>query len=580
MIKKLLLFIFPIVLFAKFGSFLSPEEAFKVDARVLANQDIKVTIHIAKDTHIYQDKTKFDIADKSIDLKLVHEPKAKDLEGEKVIYGDAVYILRVIDKSNIKGEKDINLSVTFQGCSDRGLCYQPITNTFGLKIDTSKLKKQSSAQNKTSKKVESKNEVDSIASTIKEGNLIVIIATFFVFGLMLALTPCVFPMIPIISGLIVSQGEGVTTKKAFMLSLVYVLFMALAYTIAGVLAGLFGSNLQATLQNPYVVISFSAVFVALALSMFGLYELKLPDKFVSKVSSVGQDKGGYIGVAIMGFLSALIVGPCVAAPLAGALVYIGQTGDAILGAIALFAMSMGMGLPLILVGVGSKKLMPKPGPWMTLVNVTFGLIMLGVAIWMLEKIAPAYIIMILWAILALGASLVYGAFDSDTHPFKRTIAFTLFIYALALFIGAFSGSTSYTTPLDKIGSTSQVVSTKKETQLEFRVIHSIEELDKVLKDNKGKKVLVDFSAKWCTSCKEYEEITFKDTNVVSKMKEFVLVRADMSANSDKEKALAKKYGVFGPPVIIFFNEEGKWLKDKTIVGYLEPKRFLDALNSL
>ncbi len=580
MLKKILLFLLPVVVFAKFGSFLSPEEAFKADAKVLANQNIKVTIHIAKDTHIYKDKTKFETTSKNIELKVVHEPKSKDLDGDKVIYGDAVYIIKITDKSNIKGEKDIHLRVTFQGCSDKGLCYQPITKTFNLKVDTSKLKKTTASANKTTKKVETKNEVDSIASTIKEGNLAVIIATFFLFGLMLSLTPCVFPMIPIISGLIVSQGEGVTTKKAFFLSLVYVLAMALAYTIAGVLAGLFGSNLQAALQNPYVVITFSAIFVALALSMFGLYELKLPDKFVSKVSQTGQGKGGFVGVAIMGFLSALIVGPCVAAPLAGALVYIGQTGDAVLGAIALFSMSMGMGLPLILVGVSAGKFMPKPGPWMTLVNVTFGLIMLGVAIWMLAKIAPVYLIMLLWAILALAASLVYGVFDNSTHPFKRTIAFGLFIYALALFIGVFSGSESYTTPLDKIGSTSQAVSTKKEAGLEFKVIHSIDELNDVLEKNKGKKVLVDFSAKWCTSCKEYEEITFKDSKVVSKMKEFVLVRADMSANSDKEKALAKKYGVFGPPVILFFDENGNYLKEKTIVGYLEPERFLEAISGI
>jgi len=408
-----------------------------------------------------------------------------------------------------------------------------------------------------------------------------ILLTFLGFGLLLSMTPCVFPMIPIISGVIVSQGEGLTTRKAFALSVVYVLAMAVAYTIAGVLAGLFGANLQAALQMPWVIYSFSLVFVALAFSMFGFYELKLPDALVAKVSS-GSDRGGYIGVAIMGFLSALIVGPCVAAPLAGALVYIGQTGDAVLGGMALFSMSIGMGLPLIAVGVSAGKFMPKPGAWMTMVSAIFGVMMLGVAIWMLEKILDPSIIMIMYSILGIGFSLYLGVFEKDHHFFKHSVAMIIFIYSVSLFIGFLAGSSSMLKPLGFLNQpaiiqTGAVGNTK---ELSFTVVHSIQELDAVLADNEGKKILLDFSAEWCTSCKELEEITFKDADVMKKMSEFVLVRADVTANTDQEKELSQKYGVFGPPVLIFFDESTQVQKSKTIVGFIEPDEFLAHLNSL
>ncbi len=582
LMKKILLFlIFNTLLFAGFGKFLLPEEAFKPEVKVLPSQDINVTIHIAKDIHIYAKDTKFSLSDPKIKIVDIQKPKSVMVEGDEVYYGDATFILKLQDTSKEKGVKSLKIRVSFQGCSDRGLCYEPMSKIFNITIDTSKLSSQKVEQKSINpSKQSSANETDMIADTIKNSSLWVIVATFFVFGLLLALTPCVFPMIPIISGLIVSQGENITTKRAFFLSLVYVLAMAVAYTIAGVLAGLFGSNLQAILQNPYVVVAFSAIFVALALSMFGYYELKLPDRFVSKVSSVGQDKGGVVGVAIMGFLSALIVGPCVAAPLAGALVYIGQTGDAFLGGVALFAMSLGMGLPLILVGVGAGSLLAKPGPWMTMVNAIFGIVMLGVAIWMLEKILPPYYTILMWSLLLMATGLYLGAFEKESHIFKRTIAIGLLLYALALFVGVMSGSSSMKEPLKNFALSSNSATTVQSNALQFEVVTSLEELQKVLDANKGKKVLVDFSAKWCTSCKEYEEITFKDPEVQKKMQEFVLVRADVTQTNEKTKELSQKFGVFGPPVILFFDANHNLLKDKTIVGFVEPKEFLEKISSI
>jgi thiol:disulfide interchange protein DsbD len=400
------------------------------------------------------------------------------------------------------------------------------------------------------------------------------------FGLLLALTPCVFPMIPIISGVIISQGKGITTFKAFMLSLVYVLSMAVAYTIAGVMAGLFGSNLQAALQTPWVIYSFSGVFVALAFSMFGFYELKLPDSLVSKVSS-NSSRSGYIGVAIMGFLSALIVGPCVAAPLAGALVYIGQTGDALLGGMALFAMSIGMGLPLIVVGVSAGKFMPKPGMWMTMVSVTFGVMMLGVAIWMLERVVDEYITMLLYAILGIGFSIYLGALERGGHIFKKSVAVVLFAYSLALLMGVLGGSKSMARPLEflKPQAVSSIIKNQSR-HVEFTKISSIKELDSLLEKNRGKKIMLDFYATWCTSCKELEEVTFADERVKAKMDDFVLIQADITQNTQVQKDLSKKYGVFGPPVILFFDERGKVLKSKTVVGFVEPDKFLESMDKL
>ena len=281
----------------------------------------------------------------------------------------------------------------------------------------------------------------------------------------------------------------------------------------------------------------------------------------------------------MGFLSALIVGPCVAAPLAGALVYIGQTGDALLGGVALFAMSLGMGLPLIVVGTGAGKLMPRPGPWMTLVNGIFGILMLGVAIWMLEKIISPYLAMLLWALLGLGSAIYLGAFEKESHLFKRTIAIALLIYSLALGIGALAGSESMSKPLGFLGEarTSAALEHKGTQELHFRKVETLGELDILLEKYKGKKIMIDFAAQWCTACKELDEKTFSDPKVQKALQEYVLIRADVTKNGKQQKELSKAYGVFGPPVVIFIDANGKVQRSKTIVGFVEPEEFLVLL---
>ena len=597
--KRIALLIFSALLSVSLSAdFLMPDQAFKPHAVLNQDMEIEASIEIADDIYLYSEKVTLEVtSDNGVSVKNIISPNSIDYHGDQVYLKSPAFLVELQRDADVSGIQTVVLKLSYQGCSEQGLCYEPLSKEFSFDVDTLALsvvekKRESITENKLSDEkiiTEIKEEVvaekelsesDAIADTIGSGNIALILATFFGFGLLLAMTPCVFPMIPIISGLIISQGKGITVKKAFMLSLVYVLAMAVAYTIAGVLAGLFGANLQAALQTPWVIYSFSFVFVALAFSMFGFYELKLPDSFVSKVSSAGNGSG-YVGIAIMGFLSALIVGPCVAAPLAGALVYIGQTGDAVLGGMALFSMSIGMGIPLIIVGVSAGKFMPKPGAWMTMVSAIFGVMMLGVAIWMLERVVDEYITMLLYAILGISFAIYLGALEKGGHIFKKSVSIVLFFYSLALLMGVLAGSTSMARPLEflKPQAVTSMIKTEA-SHAEFITITSIKELDNILAKNEGKKVMLDFYAEWCTSCKELEEVTFSDINVKAKMDEFILVQADVTANGEDEKALSQKYGVFGPPAIIFFDEASEVQKSKTIIGFVEPVEFLTHLNKL
>jgi len=597
--RKILFLLLSTTIILMSSSFLMPDEAFKPQAELNSKMQIEATVEIADDIYLYEDKLKLVlVGDSGISIKKIDGPKSVDHHGDMVFLKTPSFVVELQKESSVSGIVNVVFELFYQGCSEQGLCYEPLSKEFSFDIDTDKLEvslKKLELKTLDVKKTEATlsaapvveveetkelSESDAIADTIKSGNIAIILLTFLGFGLLLALTPCVFPMIPIISGVIISQGEGLTTKKALALSIVYVLAMSVAYTIAGVLAGLFGANLQAALQTPWVIYSFSGVFVALAFSMFGFYELKLPDSLVTKVSG-GSNRSGYIGVAIMGFLSALIVGPCVAAPLAGALVYIGQTGDALLGGMALFSMSIGMGLPLIAVGVSAGKFMPKPGAWMTMVSAIFGVMMLGVAIWMLERIVDEYVTMLLYAILGIGFAVYLGALEKGGHIFKKSTAIVLFAYSLALLMGVLGGSKSMAKPLEflKPQAVASVIQTEA-AHAEFVKVTSIAELDALLAQNKGKKIMLDFYADWCTACKELEEVTFANADVKNKMDEFVLIQADVTANGENEKALSSKYGVFGPPAILFFDTDSKLQSSKTIIGFTEPDEFLQHLNKI
>jgi len=591
--KLLFLLLWTVALFAAPPKFLMPDEAFVPHAKINDAMQIEAGITLAKDIYVYEDSVELLIKEpQGITIAKAEKPKAVEHHEEMVYLTSPAFVVTLAKDATLSDVQNVVFEMRYQGCSEQGLCYEPLEKTFTFAVDTAKLSDAAAVATKEAKSLDipligaqkeatqELSEVDSIAQNLATQSIFWSLLTLFGIGVLISLTPCVFPMIPIISGVIVSQGEGLTTKRAFFLSLVYVFAMAIAYTIAGVLAGLFGSNLQASLQNPYVIYAFAGVFVALALSMFGFYELKLPDSIVSRVSS-STNRSGVAGVAIMGFLSALIVGPCVAAPLAGVLVYIGQTGDAVFGGMALFSLSLGMGVPLIAVGVGAGKFMPKPGHWMTMVTAIFGVMMLGIAVWMLERVVEPYVTMLLWSMLGIGFAIYLGAFEKETHIFKRSVAVITLLYSIALFIGTLGGSQSMMRPLEFLKPQAvyagEVAQTKKPT---FTKITSIEELDTLLAKNKGKKILLDFSAEWCAVCKELEKVTFSDAGVQSKMGEFVLIKADVTDNTEKEKALSKKYGVFGPPAILFFGADGKLIKSKTIIGFIEPQPFIDHLNQI
>lgn len=576
--KKILLLIF--VFIYSFGaenqSFLEPSEAFK--SSFTKNQDnLNFKLELGKDIYLYDDKLKVFIT-KPEQIEITKEINIPS----PVEYDEFIVQLNNLDltipfsllKSKVESA-EYEIEVKFQGCSKAGLCYAPMGEkyllTFDAKTSTQEIKKEEQKVEETV----TLNETDTIASSLKDGNMLLVLATFFGFGLLLSLTPCVFPMIPILSSIIVgaSKNEDMTASRGFFLSLVYVFSMSVAYTIAGVIAGVFGANLQAALQNPYILVVFALIFVALAFSMFGYFEIKLPQAIQTKLNKTtdGKEKQGIAGIAIMGFLSALIVGPCVAPPLAGALVYIGQTGDALLGGMALFVMSLGMGVPLLLIGLGAGKFMPKPGGWMEGITRIFGIVMLGVAIWLLDRVLDASLIMVLWALLLLGSAIYLKIY---TNIITRLISMVLLILGTVLLVGAISGATNPLKPLDKFTSSKSVVNTN---ELVFKKVKNIAELELAIK-NSDKPIMLDFWASWCVACKELEEITFKDEEVIKRLQGFTLLKADVTANNDDDKALQKMFGVVGPPALIFWDKDKNEVKSSKIVGYKNPKDFLEIIN--
>ncbi|WP_157351387.1 protein-disulfide reductase DsbD [Aliarcobacter butzleri] len=546
---------------------LEPEEAFKV--KFIKNEDsLNIKFELGKDIYLYHDKLQINILKpQKIEItKELNIPKPVNYE-EFIVHFDDLNLTIPYNllKSKVDS-KEFEIELKFQGCSKAGLCYAPMTQKQILVLNTN-------IQDEVSTNI---NETDSIANSLKEKNLLLVLLTFFGFGLLLSLTPCVFPMIPILSSIIVgaSKNETMTARQGFFLSLVYVLSMSVAYTIAGVIAGIFGANLQVALQNPYVLVIFALIFVALAFSMFGYFEIRLPQAIQNRVNKTtdGKEKQGILGIAIMGFLSALIVGPCVAPPLAGALVYIGQTGDAILGGLALFVMSLGMGVPLLLIGLGAGKFMPKPGAWMESITKIFGIVMLGVAIWLLDRVLDASIIIYLWALLLLGSAIYLKIYQ---HILTQLITIVIFILGVVLFVGAISGATNPLNPLEKF--TSSKMTQVSDEKLIFKKVKNIQELELAIK-NSNKPVMLDFWASWCISCKELEEITFQDEQVINKLQEFTLLKADVTENNDEDKVLQKKFGVVGPPALIFWDKDKNEIQASRIIGYKNPKDFLEIVN--
>lgn len=561
--------------------FLSPDEAFKVSA-VLQDDAIESKIIMADKIHIYENTLVYRIVSPSVVEIAVTKPKAHDFDGDMVYEKEVLVNIPTADiEAQVKG--DYTLEIEFQGCSDTGICYQPIKKTFSFKGA------ELGVFDKISNLVKEGNTAK-IADILVNESSIFILFLFFIFGLLLALTPCIFPMIPILSSIIVSQqggNEKPSVAQAFFTSLVYVLSMALTYTAVGIIAGLLGADIQTAMQTPWVLTLFSAVFVALAFSLFGYYEIGLPSSWQSKLTSVSDSaqSKGILGTAIMGLLSALIVGPCVAPPLGGAVLFISHTGDALLGGSALFVMSMGMGMPLLLVGLGAGKFMPKPGGWMTVVSQTFGVMMLALGIFMLSRILPDGLTMILWALLFIGSALYMGVFNPSNamqgaKKLFQLLAMVFLLYGASLFIGGLSGSTSVIRPFEKFTQpNSGVANTVPVGSEKDHRGYSVERLLKEVSAS-DKPVVVDFGKKSCTACTELEEITFPDAKVQEQLQNFTFIKIDLTDNTEADQELLKKFELFGTPNIIFFDKENNYLPEKSLTGFVPPEDFVKHLQGI
>ncbi len=552
---------------------LQPEQAFEFSASIKDGNTLYVNWEIAPNYYLYREKIKLELrnangvslGDYSIPNGL---PKNDEAFGKVEIFYEGLNFDVPLLREN-SGEQTLTLVASFQGCADRGVCYPPMTKEVTLNLPV--------AQTVSALPQEMESEQSQIVSVLTQGNFALTLMSFLGFGLLLAFTPCIFPMIPILSGIIVGQRG---TQRAFLLSLSYVVASSLMYTVFGVLAAIFGQNLQMAFQNPWVISVFSGVFVLLALSMFDFYTLGLPEKLTNKLyHSSHQHHEGFAGAAMMGALSSLIVGPCVAPPLAGALIYIGQTGDVLLGGAALFMLGLGMGLPLLLLGVSAQKYLPKAGEWLNAIKKGFGVVMLGMAIWLFSRILPAPVTLLLWAIWLIMPAIYLNALDTlpetrtSWQVFWKSIGVIMLIYGTLMLVGV---SLGHTNPLKPLENTQE---NHVDAGLVFERVSSIDALEKKLAQasDRHQPVMLDFYADWCISCKEMESQTFTDKKVKQALVNVVLLQVDVTNNTEADKALLAHFNLVGPPAILFFNDKQED-KRRRVIGYQDATTFLTSLH--
>jgi thiol:disulfide interchange protein DsbD len=557
---------------------LEPEQAYRFSARLLDEKTVEARWDVLPDYYLYKHKIAF--AADGAKLGEAELPKGKEKDDEffgrvETLRGQVIARIPILE-----GAPPFTLKAESQGCWDGGVCYPPMTQEAKITLASMSEAPGAVAPAPTFSAAGSGDESGEIAKLLEGAGFWVAVVTFFGFGLLLSLTPCVFPMIPILSGIIVNHGHAVTHLRAFTLSLAYVLGMAITYAAVGVAAGFSGTLLSAALQNAWVLGAFALVFVVLSFSMFGFYELQLPAALQSKLSDTANRQGGSLAaIAVMGALSALIVGPCVAAPLAGALLYIAQTRDAVLGGAALFAMGLGMGAPLLAVGVFSRSLLPKAGPWMEAVKRFFGVVLLATALWLVSPVLPAWLVMLGWAALLIVPAIYLHALDplpphaGGWHKLWKGVGVALLLYGAAMLAGLLGGSRDPLQPLSFLRGA--VAGAPAAEHVRFERIKTLADLDARVA-GATKPVMLDFYADWCVSCKEMEKFTFTDPQVAAKLKQFTLLQADVTANDADDKALLKRFGLFGPPGIIFF-KDGKEIAGLRVVGYQPPAQFLPTL---
>jgi thiol:disulfide interchange protein DsbD len=586
--------------------FLDPAVAFKFSARMEGQDTAVVTYTIADGYYMYRERFKFAAAGAKLGEPQIPPGKVKyDQTFEKDV---ETYHGSVTIRIPVASGAAFTLNATSQGCADAGLCYPPQEHSARLTAGggmpqaslppgagapaqssialsstplsegpagaaTSGANSAPAASPGATDRASAPSELAGIDAILQGGRLLAIVPAFALLGLGLAFTPCVLPMVPILSSIIVGEGGKTKRARGLVLSVTYSLGMAIVYTALGVAAGLIGEGLAAALQNPWVLGAFSLLIVAMAMSMFGFYELQVPAALQSKLAGASnrQASGKLAGVFIMGAISALIVGPCVAAPLAGALVYISQTRDVLVGGAALFSMAIGMSIPLLLVGVSAGSLLPRAGAWMETVKRFFGVLMLGMALWLVSPVLPPLLQMILWAALLLG----YGAYllSRRGHWAAIAVGAAFGVLGALQLVGAATGGRDPLAPLAHLTGSPQHA-------LTFKRVKTVAELDAVLAANGGKTAMLDFYADWCVSCKEMEKLTFIDPAVQAKLANTVLLQVDVTANDAHDKAMLKRFGLFGPPGIIFFDRGGKEIADSRVIGYQNAAKFLTSLQKL
>ncbi len=618
-----MLFLASLLLFTAAGAraadnFLDPAIAFRFDARMADAKTVEVRYQIAEGYYMYRERFAFRATGASLGTPEIPPGKVKyDETFQKDV---ETYKNTLVIRIPVEGGGPFTLTAASQGCADAGLCYPPQEHTAQLAggggaspqpalpiganappVSGSPLSSQPSmdiapaappaapasapassvttapatapALQGAAGSPQAPSDLSTIAAVLGGGSLLAIVPAFILLGLGLAFTPCVLPMVPILSSIIVGEGKDVPRSRGFILSVTYSLGMAIVYTGLGIAAGLIGEGLAAALQNPWVLGSFALLIVAMSLSMFGFYELQLPTALQSRLASAsGRQSGGKLaGVFAMGAISALIVGPCVAAPLAGALVYISQTRDVFIGGAALFAMAVGMSIPLLLVGVSAGSLLPRAGAWMESVKRLFGVLMLAMALWLVSPVLPPVVQMLGWAALLLGSGFYLLRKHSHWASMAAGAVFAL-LGAMQL-VGAASGGRDALAPLAHLtGGAHQ--------ELAFKRVKTVAQLDEVLANTGGKTAMLDFYADWCVSCKEMEKLTFVDPAVQAKLANTVLLQVDVTANDADDKAMLKRFGLFGPPGIILFDAQGKEIPDSRVIGYQDAGKFLGSLQRL
>ncbi|MEY8875940.1 MAG: protein-disulfide reductase DsbD [Leptothrix sp. (in: b-proteobacteria)] len=638
---------------AQAADFLEPDQAFQLAARLTDGRTVELDFQIAKGYYLYRERLAVEAGPASVQLGTIAYPAGQVKFDETFQKNVETYHDRLQVRVPVTvAPAEFRLAVTSQGCAEAGLCYPPRQQVLKLRVDGGALRQVTllsdeagaayapaagavaqtlvaaasadagaganrnaavgASADLNAKATSAAPSGDGVTAALQSGSLLSVVGVFFLAGVLLSFTPCVLPMVPILSSIIVGQtrpGTPVSRWRGLSLSLAYALGMALVYTALGVAAGLAGEGLAAALQNPWVLGAFALLLLGLSLSMFGFYELQLPAALQSRLTetSTRLPGGNAIGVFVMGGISALIVGPCVAAPLAGALVYISQTRDVVLGGLALFALACGMSMPLLLVGASAGSLLPRSGAWMEGVKRCFGVLLIGVAIWMVTPVLPAWAVMAAWGVLLLVSAVYLGLLDPvpesarhGTRGFShllRGVALVLALLGAAQWVGVLSGGRSVLQPLAHLGGASLTAGAAGVAQLAstsaqaapagqaakaatgvsvFRRVKSVAELDAVIKAA-GKPVMLDFYADWCVSCKEFEQFTFRDPEVQARLAGAVLVQADVTANDADDRALLKRFALFGPPGIVFFDPQGTELTQARVIGYQDAPSFLRSL---